>query len=350
MSQTRMTASERVQALRCFGYSESEASFLCLAALQGGYFLRRQYASFSDGQDGGAISQLIQKGLANEHIHASTWRRHTQLYHLCARPFYEALGQGDSRNRRACEVLAIKNKLMGLDFVLAHRGVQYLATEQEKLDYFAGVLKLDPSVLPAKLYGTGKSAAATTRYFVDKYPMFLSPVAKDGGPSAPPVVSFCFVDEGMVGLSRFERYLANYEPLFSLLPGFHLVYLAARGVHFGPTQRLFENFIRHESATSANATERLPRERLLRHFEDRRLFEAGQLDSFDRAKLVRLRQERLEFSGDTCEALYKTWNASGSDAFLQLLESKRTERTPILGAFSTFLLEHNYELFGSFLG
>jgi hypothetical protein len=170
-----MTESERVRALRRFGYNESEASFLCLAALHGGYFVRRQYALFLGGNDGGNVTQLTQKALANGHIRSSTWRQNMQLYHICARPLYEALGQGENRNRRSREVLAIKNKLMGFDFVLAHRRVQFLATEQEKVDYFTRTLELDPSALPAKLYRSRKSAAATTRYFIDKYPVFLSP-------------------------------------------------------------------------------------------------------------------------------------------------------------------------------
>src|ERR1700722_5402169 len=174
MSQIPMTASERGRGLRRFGYTEPEASFLYLAALHGGYFLRRQYALFIGGKDGGNVTQLAQKALANGHLRSSTWRQNTQLYHLCARPFYEALGQGENRNRRAREVLTIKNKLMGLDFVLAHRHLRYLATEEEKLDHFAGFLKFDFSQLPTKLYRSGKSGESTARYFVDKYPLFLS--------------------------------------------------------------------------------------------------------------------------------------------------------------------------------
>jgi hypothetical protein len=215
MSQIPMTASERIRALIRFGYSEPEASFLCLAALQGGYFLRRQYAFYIGGKDGGNVTQLVQKAVTKGHLRSSTWRQNTQLYHLCARPFYEALGQGENRNRRPREVLTIKNKVMGLDFVLAHRRVHYLATEQEKLDYFTGTLKLDVSQLPGKLYRSRKSAAATARYFVDKYPLFLSAEKeKTAAPGTPPVVSFCFVDEGMLSTSRFESYLSEYSSLF----------------------------------------------------------------------------------------------------------------------------------------
>jgi len=347
MSQICMTAGERVQALRRFGYSEPEAGFLCLAALHGGYFLRRQYALFIGGKDGGTVTQLVQKALANGHLQASTWRQNTQLYHLCARPFYEALGQGENRNRRVREVVAVKNKLMGFDFVLAHRGLQYLATEEEKLNYFAGELKLDRSRLPAKLYRSSKSsAAATARYFVDKYPTFLSPATQEASPG---VVSFCFVDEGMASLSRFESYLAQYRSLLCSLQGFRLVYVAASDVHFKDAERRFHGFLQRSSGSNPDIGSS-PDGRLRNYFETRHLYESGQLASFDRAKLLRLRQEREEFSNDMYEAQYSLWQSGAGSATLESLVPQPTTPPSIPGIFSTFLLEHNYELFGRFLG
>ncbi len=344
-----MTANERVQALSRFGYSEPEGTFLCLAALHGGYFLRRQYASFIGGKDGGNVTQLVQKALAQGHLRSSTWRQNTQLYHLCARPFYEALGQGENRNRRTREVLTIKNRVMGFDFVLAHGDVRYLATEQEKLDYFTGTLNLKVDQLPAKLYRSRKSSSATTRYFLEKYPLFLSPAREESSASSPPVVSFCFVDEGMVSLSRFESYLRNYRSLFNSLPGFRLVYIAAKNRHFESAQRIFENFIESDSGLPT-ATRISRTDRLIQYFEVRRLYESGQLESFDRAKLLRLRQERAEFSSAKQEMAYARWKAGGPDSEPETLKPETAAQPLILGAFSTFLLEHNYDLFGNFPG
>ena len=231
MSQIALTNSQRAAALKRFGYSESEACFLSLAALHSGYFLRRQYTRFLEAQDGGKVSRLIQRALANGHVKTSTWRKNTQLYHLCTRPFYEALGQGENRHRRARALLAIKNKIMGLDFVLAHRQYSYLATEQEKLDYFTGTLKLDTSILPAKLYRSANSRLTTTRYFVEKYPIFVGEATP---PSPSPVGTFCFVDEGSASLSGFETFLDQYGRLFASLPQFRVIYVADRDAHFRP--------------------------------------------------------------------------------------------------------------------
>jgi hypothetical protein len=79
---------------------------------------------------------------------------------------------------------------MGLDFVLAHQERLYLATEAEKLDYFLGTLGLNHSHLPQRTYRSRHGRTIATRYFVDKFPLFLS-----GASSAPsPVVWFCYVD------------------------------------------------------------------------------------------------------------------------------------------------------------
>lgn len=344
-----MTDTERVRALTRFGYLEREASFLCLAALHGGYFLRRQVSSFIGVRDGGSTSELVEKALAKGHIKTSTWRKNTQLYHLCARPFYEALGQGDNRNRRTREILTIKNKVMGLDFVLAHRSVKFLATEQEKLDYFTGKLGLELPRLPAKRYRAAGPAETTTRYFVDKYPVFISCDA--GEPSAAcEDVSFCFVDEGMATLSRFESYLEEYASLFAVLPRFHLIYVSANARPFAVAQRVFERFLIRGTIGDPGEIGTPLLDRVLAYFTARRLYESGQTASFDRAKLIQLRDLRREFCGAAWENRYARWKAGGNRETLAGLWPETPSRPPLCASFSTFLLEHDYELFGHFPG
>jgi hypothetical protein len=67
----------------------------------------------------------------------------------------------------------VKVKLMALDFVLAHRQHHYLAIGAEKLDHFAGTLGLNHSYLPQRIYRSRHGRNITTRYFVDKLPLFL---------------------------------------------------------------------------------------------------------------------------------------------------------------------------------
>jgi hypothetical protein len=340
MSQIMMTHSERQAALERLGYTPREAQFLCLAALHGGYFLRRQYALFVGRVDGGIVTQLIEKTLANGHARSYAYRHKTNIYHLYTRSFYDALGQGDNRNRRVRQALTIKNKLMGLDFVLAHPDRVYLATEQEKLAYLES-LQIPTSVLPAKVYRAAESGGETARYFVEKYPIFLAQAA----PATAPVVSFCFVDEGLSTLSHFETFLAQYGPLFASLPDFSVIYVADSALHFESAQALFERFLMRGFGTKNVRPIDPDLQRLLDYFAARQLFEANRLDGFDRAKLIQFRKDRDEFSGAKYEDLYQRWQASGSEGVPQNQGPETSPKTGILGTFSTYLLEHSYDLF-----
>jgi hypothetical protein len=111
----------------------------------------------------------------------------TVIYDIDAKPFFEAIGEQDNRNRRWRQPYSIKIKHTGVDYVLAHRVHEYLATETEKLDYFSGTLGIDRSYLPGRVYRSKDGRTKTARYFVDKFPLFLS-----GAPSAAhAVVCFC---------------------------------------------------------------------------------------------------------------------------------------------------------------
>ena len=200
MSQFNLTANERVVALQRFGYSEREAQFLSTAALHSGYFLRSQFGQFlgSDNSES-ATETLVEKIFDNCHAAAIAFDRETHLYHLCARSFYAALGEEDNRNRRRRECSTMKNKVMGLDFILAHPGATFLATEHEKVRDFMSVQGIAQSQLPAKIYGSAEGAKIT-RFFVEKYPIFHL----QNGP-----VSLCFVDEGQTTPSYFKTFLAD---------------------------------------------------------------------------------------------------------------------------------------------
>src|SRR5712691_8419806 len=125
MSSRSMSSAERIAALKSLGYTEREAAFLCLAALHGGYFLRRQYCAFIGKEIGGTAAALVEKLLAQEHAVAISALNNTKIYHLGNRPFYALLGETDNRNRREHSAPAIKKRLMGFDFVLAHPHYRY---------------------------------------------------------------------------------------------------------------------------------------------------------------------------------------------------------------------------------
>lgn len=342
MSQIALTNPERIKALQRLGYHEREASFLSLAALHGGYFLRRQYADFIGSRDGGNVAQLIEKTLDQGHAEAATYKANVHVYHLVARRFYAALGQEDNRNRRRKELVTIKAKLMGLDFVLAHLKEEYLATEQEKFEFFCMGLRIDSEALPTKRYAS--RGQITDRYFVEKYPIFHSPSPQ---PACSPVVSFCVVDPGMASVCGFETFLNQYGRLFAALREFAVIYVAASDVLFAKARGTFERFAGGGWNGKTGATSDTRTQRMLDYFEARRQYETRQLTSFDRAKLIRLRNEKQEFDSQEIEALYDRWTTGGRVAVLESVAPKSPLQAGISGKFSTYLLEHSYDLFGS---
>ncbi len=101
---------------------------------------------------------------------------------------------------------------MALDFVLTDPERTYLATEREKVDYFTNHEETLVRIsYRGKLYSSKQSDDETIRYFVDKFPLFVS---SDDADSSP-VVSFCYVDSGARSLAGFDTFLNQYSRLFS---------------------------------------------------------------------------------------------------------------------------------------
>jgi hypothetical protein len=342
MSQINRTNQERIQVLMTLGYTEREATFLCLAGLHSGFFLRRQFCQFIGSNAGGADATLVEKLLKKGHGTSVAGCSKAMIYHISARPFYAALGQEDNRNRRMRPPVSIKNRLMGLDYLLDHPRHQYFATEQEKISYFTCTLGFDLADLPVKPFRSPNAEDSTSRFFVDKYPIF---VREQTDPSR--VVCFCFIDEGVATSSRFETYLHQYRRLFSRLPRFEVVYAAASPALFWEAERVFRGFVSGQPKGHSATLGSPDLVRLVNHFQDRQLYDARKLDSFDRLKLIRLRDEREEFSGAFFESLYRTWEAGGQEAVQASLALKTSAAEPLHGSLSTCLLRHTYDLFGT---
>ena len=333
MSAISMTKEERIAALERFGYTRREASFLCIAALQGGYFMRRQFCTFLDKEMGGTAASLVDKLLTRKHGSAVTAFNQTKIYHLGSRPFYAALGEGDNRNRRERSVPGMKSRLIGLDFVLAHPDYRYLATEGEKLDYFVGTLGVPMGVLPNKRYTARTGASATTRYFVDKYPIFLD---ADG------VSSFCFVDESAVTISGFETYLGQYGGFFRSLGRFRVIYVADAPSLFEAAERVFARFLTKSGSALIDPLV----QQMLEHFEALSLFESGDHSSFNREKLIRLRNERKQFSSPDHGVLYQCWKAGGRQAVLDIVAPRTSVAKPPAAQFRAYAVDQDYRFLG----
>jgi hypothetical protein len=288
----RMTSFQR-EGLQRLGYTSRESEFLFLVATHSGYFTTRQFRTFAHTDSGSVSHAFIQKLLSQKHATYHSYRSGGRVYHLFARKVYQAIDRENLRTRKKHELDYVKTRLVALDFVLAHLSHQYLETEQEKCEHFLAQCRVGREALPVKLYRARWSAEVTPRYFVDRFPVFVSPGSSDK------CVTFTFIDAEGVTLSAFETYLRAYLPLFRALPHFEFVYVA-------PTSRLFASaetgFLKIVGGRR-NDAESMP---VVDYFRLRKAWDSKQrVPSSD---VVALKRAEAQYAGAMFESLYKNWS------------------------------------------
>jgi hypothetical protein len=244
------------------------------------------------------------------------------VYHLSSKPFYAALGEEDNRNRRTCQPYTIRHKLMTLDFVISRLKCRFLATIQERVEYFQAI-GCSTESLPMRAYLSNDGKSRRPSYFVDKSPIFLGP-----SPAAP-VVSFVYINDGDFAYRDFRAYLNQYQDLFRAVPEFRLVFAARDQRVAQKAARKFNKFVGSGDGSARH---------LLTHFSDRNAFEKRQTKGWDKARIDRFRDDRDRFSAPKYDALFARWRAEGDEAV--------TSTVRLNGTFETALLKHNYDLFG----
>jgi len=284
-----------IENLRSLGYTQDEARFLYLVAMHSGYFSARQYLTFTDAKSGEKSMAFTQKVFGKGHATARMLLRNGRVYHLFSRLVYRAIGREHLRNRREHSVEHMRTKLAILDFVLGHLDYRYLETEDDKVAYFCRDLGIARFVLPAKHYAGAIRERTTARYFVDKFPMFFSSES-----SSPPVVTFSFVDPGLLSLASFDTHLFAYGSLFSALPQVQFVYIATRSTHFKEARELFE-------LTAPRVTNPDPGVEGLRYFTYRRYWENKEYAKLDAEQVEYLKDATERCRDPRIEALYRPW-------------------------------------------
>jgi len=285
-----------IENLLGFGYTEDEARFLYLVATHSGYFSTRQYLTFTGAKSGDKSMAFTQKVLGKGHATARLLLRNGRVYHLFSRLVYRSIGRENLRNRREHSVEHIRAKLAILDFVLGHLDYRYLETETQKVDYFCRKLSIGRTFLPAKRYKGAIREKTTDRYFVDKFPLFFAPDSS----SSPPVVTFSFVDPGLLSLASFETHLFAYSSLFSAVPQVNFTYIATRPQHFAAARELF-------LAMAPCTTNPDPGVEGLRYFHYRHMWETKQFARLNAEQIEFLNEAKKRFNDALTDTRYGQW-------------------------------------------
>jgi len=168
-----MTRPEHLAALIDLGYNEQESRFLYLVATHSGYFTLRQFLDYTGTAKGRNVHEFTSKSIRLEHVRAATCGYRTSVFNLFSRKVYGALDRDNLRNRRRLSSELIQTRLLILDFVLTHPGLEYLETEAEKVAYFRE-LAVPEALIPGRVYKGIDPNSTTKRCFVDRFPVFFS--------------------------------------------------------------------------------------------------------------------------------------------------------------------------------
>jgi len=319
---------DQVATIAALGYTETEARFVYLVATHAGYFTMRQFLDFSGAPHGGRSTAFAQKLLRHGHASVRDYMGTGSVFHLFSRAVYGRIEKENSPNRRRHSFDYIRTRLVLLDFVLENLDYNFLETEQEKVRFFCETLAVPKETLPAKVYEGSGGARPTIRYFVDKFPLFLSsPI-----PSSLPVVAFSYVDSGSSSISHFGVHLGAYQSLFGHLNAFRFLYIAPRPAAFSRAEKRFRSCVQEplESGVSSE---------LLRYFTVRRKWERHEYVVPHTDDFEFLAEARQRFRGQRFEDLYASWLAGSMDEarlraeFAQLTPGKKV-------SFETYLVRN----------
>jgi hypothetical protein len=292
---------DQLDRLRDFGFNEQEAHFLYLAATHSGYFTRHQFLSFTHQTKGCLVHRFTTKLLTQHHALATQYGHKTYIFKLTSRKIYDLIGKQDLRDHRFHTADFIRKRLLVLDFVLAHPGLQYLESPEEKLKFFHEQLGIPASLFLGQTDRTEGLDPSLNRFFKDRFPVFVSPRNRSTPGWALPTFVYC--DPAHHGISWFVGYLNRHHIFLRRLPAFKFIYAA-------PTRWKLDRASQVFTALFENVNRPDP-EHLTHYFQIRRLWETGQNGSLTRADRDLLRAGDKQYKGEPFESGYQKWFAAG---------------------------------------
>lgn len=213
------------------GLPPQAAAWTAFAALHSGVFLRAQCTAWCGAPGGPSrkactriVGALLKLGLCRP-VEPTPWPRMLHIHH---KSIYRALGQPDSRHRKAFGHDKATERLLALDYILDHPSEAWLPTEAARVAALTAS-GIDRGVWPHRVYEAhSPSAPPTIRYFVEKWPMALT--ARRGR------AVICTVTPGTT-LARLRSWQREYGPLLRALGNtgyrLHLVHISHRS-HLAP--------------------------------------------------------------------------------------------------------------------
>ena len=196
----------RDRKLEPLGWTGQDAEWIALVRLHSGIFTRAQFCDYFDTESKRAhrfVKSLVERRAAveNENFMFVGGARPCRI---SSNAIYRALGVENIRHRRKASNPVIMRRLLSLDFVLEHPGMNWLPAEPEKVEFFEK-LGLPRRLIPRRIYyGV---AGNQKRYFALKLPLAVD----------PETVTFAYVNPGHQTDTELHSWGAAYGPLWDAL-------------------------------------------------------------------------------------------------------------------------------------
>lgn len=216
-----------IVALESLGYTEREAAFLYLVAVHSGYFLRRQFSRFIERKKGWIAQRFVEKARLAGHIEIIDYGQGRYVYHLLAKSIYRLLENEESQNRHRKGDHESRMRLMALDYVLENKNEHFLETVEQKADFFLKVRRVPPALVCT---GHGQ-----LRPFISNFPISVG----DYRNPSTSIVRFAFIDEGLLSMSKFKRFVHDLGPLMLAVQNFEVIYTTVSTINLPSAEHIF---------------------------------------------------------------------------------------------------------------
>ena len=196
----------REQALTALGWTGREAEWIALVCLHSGAFTRAQFCHYFEAHRS-AARRIVRTLLDRKEAVESEWpvvNGGGKSCRISSKPIYRALGIENIRHRRKATVSVLRRRLLSLDFVLEHPGMNWLPTEGEKVEFLEEI-GLPSRLIPRRIYYG--AVGAQKRYFALKLPVA-------GGDKT---VTFAYVDPGHATAVELHSWGAAHGPLWDAI-------------------------------------------------------------------------------------------------------------------------------------
>ena len=196
----------REDALAALGWTGREAEWIALVCLHSGIFTRAQFCRYFDAGRKRAyrfVKTLVDRRAGVE-IEDAVFNGGGKTCRISSKPIYRAMEIENIRHRRKATVSVLRRRLLSLDFVLEHPGMNWLPTEGEKVEFFEG-LGVHSNLIPRRIYYG--AVGAQKRYFALKLPVA-------GGDKT---VTFAYVDPGHATAVELHSWGAAHGPLWDAI-------------------------------------------------------------------------------------------------------------------------------------